>query len=354
MNSRKYVVILVIGVLIAFLLYASTIVKVPYQITSKAYFMPALEYNLIRTIEGNLITSLKDNSSGVVKNYGITEFERGDVVQFMVSEELIKQKSVKAGDTIGWILSNEQQKILIQLKGELGVLKAEFDFYTTGQKPEDIETAKVQWELAKQQLDIQKKLMQRSAILFKDSVIAQQEYDIELNNLKVKEIEVGIAEARYMSITTGEKKEQERLILAKIKNIESQIGQVSARLAYFTFTSPISGMLIAQRGLDTIFGGNVISIGNTDKWVGLTPVQLRERAFIHLGDTLFCSESVGKITGIDNSVKIIDGKQAFYITTEWESKNNILPGSIDEVKIVGGKITIAEYFLRIFAPEPGK
>jgi flagellar biosynthesis component FlhA len=33
--------------------------------------------------------------------------------------------------------------------------------------------------------------------------------------IKVKEIEVGIAEARFLSITTGEKKEQERLVWQK-------------------------------------------------------------------------------------------------------------------------------------------
>jgi len=354
MNNRKVVVYLSIAVFLALLIYASTKVKTNYSITSKAFFMPSLEFNLIRTPDGNLITTLKDNSAGIVKSYGISQFERGDVVQFMVSERLIKEKYLNKGDTIGWILSNEQQKLLIQLNGELGILKAELEFYTTGQKPEDIETAKGQWELAKQQLDIQKKLIKRNTILFNDSIIPQQEYDIQLNNLKVKEIEVAIAEARYLSITTGQKKEQERLILAKIKNIESQISQVSSRLAYFTFTSPISGIMIAQRGMDTIFGGNVISIGNTEKWIGLVPVQLKERAYVHVGDTIRSSNSYGVITGIDNSVKIIDARQAFYVTTEWTSKNEIMPGAISEVNLVGEKITLANYFLRIFALEPGK
>lgn len=354
MNNRKLVVSLTLCALVALLLYASTVIKINYKINSKAFFMPALEYNLIRTPDGNLVTTLKDNTSGIVKSYGISQFSRGDVVQFMVSEDLIKNKFLQAGDTIGWILSNEQQKVLIQLQGELGVFKAELDFYTTGQKPEDIQTAKEQWELAKQQLDIQKKLIKRNTALYQDSVIPQQEYDIQVNNLKVKEIEVSIAEARYLSITTGQKKEQERLILAKIKNIESQINQVSNRLAYFTFTSPISGMLIAQRGLDTIFGGNVISIGNTDKWVGLLPVQLKERAYIHIGDTLLGNNGFGIITSMDNSVKIIDARQAFYVTTEWTSKQNIMPGSISEVNIIGEKISLFNYLLRIFALEPGK
>ena len=106
--------------------------------------------------------------------------------------------------------------------------------------------------------------------------------------------------------------------------------------------------------MDTIFGGNVISIGNTDKWIGLVPVELKERAFIHIGDTIKNNNNYGKIISMDNSVKVIDGHQAFYITTEWISKKDIWPGAIAEVSIISEKITIANYLLRIFALEPGK
>jgi hypothetical protein len=247
MNSRRILVVSSVIAFIAILVVACFYIKVPYKIRSRALFMPASEFNLVRTLDGNLISSFKDNVRGVVKSYGVTEFQRGDVVQFLLNPKLLSQKYVNIGDTIGWIVSNEEQRNLIQLKGELNIMKAEFEFYTTGQKPEDIQTAKEQWELAKEQLDIQKKLLQRSTALFVDSVIPQQEYDIELNKLKVKEIEVGIAEARYMSITTGEKKEQGRLVSARIANLESQIKQVSDRLAYFTFTTPMSGMILLQR-----------------------------------------------------------------------------------------------------------
>lgn len=247
MTSKRFWIVTIIIIFFTIIIVASGYIKIPYTISSRAVFMPASEFNLVRTVEGNLISSFKDNLRGVVKSYGVTEFQRGDVVQFLLNPKMVNQKFVNAGDTIGWIISNEEQRNLIQLKGELGIMKAELDFYTTGQKPEDVQTAKEELELAKEQLDIQKKLLKRSALLFKDSVIPQQEYDIELNKLKVKEIEVGVAEARYLSITTGEKKEQSRLVAAKITNLELQIKQVSDRLAYFTFTTPMSGMILLQR-----------------------------------------------------------------------------------------------------------
>jgi hypothetical protein len=351
MNSRR---ILVVSTVIAFfviLVIGCIYIKVPYKIRSRALFMPASEFNLVRTLDGNLISSFKDNVRGVVKSYGVTEFQRGDVVQFLLNPKMLSQKYVNAGDTIGWIVSNEEQRNLIQLKGELNIMKAEFDFYTTGQKPEDIETAKEQWELAKEQLDIQKKLLQRSTALFGDSVIPQQDYDIELNKLKVKEIEVGIAEARYMSITTGEKKEQGQLVAARISNLESQIQQVSNRLAYFTFTTPMSGMILLQR--ENEVGENVIAIGDTSHWVGVIPVQLKEKDFIKLTDTIAYKEHKGNIVGIDNSVRVLDRKQAFYVTGLWPFKEDILPGTMAEVDINCPKVSIKDYFIRLFKPAMG-
>jgi hypothetical protein len=351
MNSKSIWITTAVTVLIVSLLVASIYIKVPYTIASRALFMPASEFNLVRTADGNLISSFKDNVRGVVKSYGVTEFQRGDVVQFLLNPKISNQKYVKAGDTIGWIVSNEEQRNLIQLKGELNIMKAELEFFTTGQKPEDIQTAKEQLELSKEQLDIQKKLLKRSASLFKDSVIPQQEYEIELNKLKVKEIEVGIAEDRYLSITTGEKKEQERLVSARISNLESQIKQVSDRLAYFTFTTPMSGMILLQR--ENAIGENVIAIGDTSRWVGVIPVQLKERDFIKLTDTISYKELKGNIVGIDNSVKVIDRKQSFYVTGVWPFKDNIMPGTLAEVDINCPKVSIKDYFLRLFKPAMG-
>ncbi len=351
MNSRRILIVGSTVALIVLLLVACLYIKVPYIIKSRALFMPASEFNLVRTADGNLISSFKDNVRGVVKSYGVTEFQRGDVVQFLLNPKISNQKYVNAGDTIGWIVSNEEQRNLIQLKGELNIMKAELEFFTTGQKPEDIQTAKEQWELAKEQLDIQKKLLKRSTTLFGDSVIPQQEYDIELNKLKVKEIEVGIAEARYLSITTGEKKEQGRLVSARISNLESQIKQVSERLAYFTFTTPMSGMILLQR--ENEIGENVIAIGDTSHWVGVIPVQLKEREFIKLSDTITYKKLNGHIVGIDNSVRILDRKQAFYVTGLWPFEENILPGTMAEVDINCPKVSIKDYFIRLFKPAMG-
>ena len=348
MNQKvRNAILITLLVIVAFL--ALKFIHLEYKIESRVFFMPASTFSLTRTVDGNLITSLNNHIKGTVTNYGITEFERGDVVQFVLSDKVSNQKYLQKGDTLGWIYSNEEQKNLITLKGELDILKAELLYYTTGQKPEDVLTAESQLSLSKEQLSIQQKLMKRSERLFKDSVIAAQEYDIELNKLRVKEVEVAIAEARYSSITTGAKGEQEKLVRAKIANLESQVNQVAARLAYFTFTTPIAGIILNKQVPDT--GQSVIAVADTSQMIGIVPVQLKERSYLKIGDNVNCYNWKGQIINMDNSVSIIDRKQAFYTTVLWDYNDRLLPGSSHQVHIVCDKITLYEYLKRALFPQ---
>jgi hypothetical protein len=141
------------------------------------------------------------------------------------------------------------------------------------------------------------------------------------------------------------------LVSARISNLESQIKQVSERLAYFTFTTPMSGMILLQR--ENEIGENVIAIGDTSHWVGVIPIQLKEKDFIKLTDTIAYKEHKGNIVGIDNSVRILDRKQAFYVTGLWPFEENILPGTMAEVDINCPKVSIKDYFIRLFKPAMG-
>jgi hypothetical protein len=69
-------------------------VKVDYTIHSKGLVTPAHEWSLARTVDGNLISSLKDNIQDSVKTYNVTEFQRGDVVEFKLNKALFNSRRV--------------------------------------------------------------------------------------------------------------------------------------------------------------------------------------------------------------------------------------------------------------------
>lgn len=326
-------------------------VKVDYNIHTKGLVIPAHEWSLARTVEGNLVSSLKDNIQGSLKNYNVTEFQRGDVVEFKLNEELFNARAVQKGDTIGIVYSNEEQRKLLQLQGEFDVLYAELRFYTTGEKPEDVERARRQLLLAEQEVETQRRLMDRSQTLFEDSLISEQNYELELNALRLKEMQHNIAEAEYMSATTGQKPEQANLISTKMEVLKQQIDQIRDRINYFTLISPVSGMVVMNRGAEN--AELLINIIDTSAYVVLTPLDMFERSYIKKDLEVrmkirdMHATPAGKIISIDNVVQVVDNRQAFFATALFKSEQAIAPGLVTEVLIQAEQVSPLEYVERI-------
>lgn len=327
-------------------------VKVDYTIHTKGLVIPAHEWSLGRTIDGNLISSLKDNIQGSLKTYNVTEFQRGDVVEFKLNEALFNSRQVQQGDTIGTVYSNEEQRKLIQLQGQFDVLYAELKFYSAGEKPEDVAKAKTRLTLARQELETQKRLMERSRTLYRDSLISEQQYELEMNDLKLKEIGEDVAEAQYMSAITGDKPERAHLITTKIEVLKQQIDQARDRINYFTLISPITGMVVMNRASQN--EELLINIIDTSAYVVLTPLDMLERNYVKQDLAVsmklrnFNENPTGKIVSIDNVTQVVDQRQAFFATVLFENQAAITPGLFTEILIQGEQVTPLEYASRIF------
>ncbi len=332
--------------IVLILSWFSATYKLEYRISSKAFFMPATEYGITRNVDGNLISTLTDHKTHLVERYSITEFQRGDVVELIMSTFITSRGYINAGDTIGYILSNEEQRNLIELQGQMDVLKAELLFFTTGQKPEDVLLALNQLELAEQELTTERLLMDRSERIFSDGAISRQEYDIALNTLKLRELAVKIARANWESISTGEKPEQEKLTLAQIEALSKQIEQIKKRIHSLTITSPVGGKLIMHRDLQLT--GQIITIADTSALIALIPILVKEREFMHIGSEVIYSDMKGSISRLDNAVKMIGSQQAFYVTATFPWNQNLMPGYTGNVTIYTDTITPLQYLGRIF------
>lgn len=332
--------------MLAVVVFISTQVSVPYAIKVQGKATSGLEYKLIRTLEGNLISTLKNNIKNTVYEYDVTEFQRGDVVAFRLNKDLVNRRYVSKGDTLGMIYSNEEQRNLIDLKGQYEILKAELEFFTTGQKPEDVQVARELWDLAKQELATQSKLVARSESLFNDGVISKQEWEIEENRYRVRELEEKIAEANYLSVTTGEKPEQEKLIRAQMEVITWQIEQIQGRLDFFTILSPFSGKLYFSNGAKD--DGTLVSIVDTAQTVVVVPVLSSDFEYISLGQRVFINEAEGRLEYVDDHMLLIDQREAFLVTGVWPYDPNVHVGAILKVRIEGDSITAWHHLMRRF------
>lgn len=320
-------------------------VKIPFSVSGKSLIYPHQEWKLTKTTEGNLVSTYKNHLKGTLETYSVNEFQRGDVVTFELVEDVKYRNYIKEGDTIGMYNSNEELRKRIELEG---VLEAELEFYTTGQKPEDVEQALHQWNLAKQELATERKLMDRTRILHRDSVISDQEFEIAENNLRVKEINLDIAQARYRSITTGEKPEQEKLLIARIKATKDQINQVQDRLESLVLRSPFSGMIVNQHG-DSY--NRLLALADTSSVVAVCGLESSDRNYVSLGQTALAKYAgktyQGKVISIDNSMQVIEGRSAFFARVQFAT-NEIPPGAILETEIFIEELRFLAYVGRFF------
>ncbi len=332
--------------MIVAIIVIATQVEIYYSIRAQGVFGTPQEYRLSRTLEGNLVATMKNNVDNRIYQYDVTEFQRGDVVAFRLNPEIANRSHVGVGDTLGFIVSNEEQRNLIKLRGDLEILRAELEFFTTGQKPEDVLLAQEQWDLAKQDLETQRKLMARTEVLIQDGVISEQEYEIEENKLRLKELSEKIAEANYLSVTTGEKPEQELLIRTKIEALSWQIAQIEDRVSYFNITSPIAGRLYFPRSSSA--EGKILSIRDTTSTIALVPIQLFEFAYVKEGDRAIYQDEEGAIVNLDEEVKYLDSRQAIYATAQWPYNARMKHGTMIETTLKCDRVSIWDYFMRRF------
>jgi hypothetical protein len=317
---------------------------------TKVIIHPAEEWELMRTIDGNLISVHKNHIKNYIKDYSITEFQRGDAVQFILKPELFNKADIKKGDTIGFVYSNEEQRRLIQLQGQLKILDAELEFHTTGQKPEDVEFAERNLALAEQELETQKKLMARSNDLIKDQVISKEQYDLDLNELKVKELNVQVAKARLASVDTGEKPEMEKLVRSKIKAISMEMDQIQSRLNLFTVLAPISGRISIDHGsllpqLTTPTSETIVKIISKDRPIGLMPIRTTQRDAIGQGAEVHLSkyDLQGKVVLINSIAQISLSAPYILYVVQFENNQNLTFGETQDVEVTGNRVPFTEY-----------
>ncbi|EON78320.1 hypothetical protein ADIS_1183 [Lunatimonas lonarensis] len=340
-------------IILAGIYFASSEYTTHYAIHTRGIVLPGKVWELQRYADGNFITLLKDNVNGYTDHYNVTEFSRGDVVEFQLLKAIEENPLVKKGDTVGFIRSNEEQRKYRQLLDELEVLQSELLFFTTGLKPEDIDVSREKMKLAEQDLNTEVLLFRRNQLLFQDSVISQREYEVFENILRLKEAELHVKSAEFQSAITGDKPEQELLIRSKILQTSNQLEILRERLNYFTILSPLDGII--KKGVDLLTDRMQISVWDTSRLAVTIPIEVIDKKHIIPGNIVtFYSQSEkaqmsGKVVSVDNTVKQINNKQIVFATAELDDHLSLeTMEELVEVKITADEITLKEYFIRMF------
>lgn len=338
------------GILIVICAFFLLPLKIPYTINAPGKILPAKEWLVIKGSDGRLMTILKDNLRGVSNNYSVSQFERGDAVQFSLCANIASGKSVSVYDTVAMLYSNEIEQQFIQLKGELEVAKASLVMNLAGEKSSVIKEEKAQLEYDRRKAEEQKKIFNRIDSLFRKDLVSQEEYDISKSKSDLYDINVSIAEAHLQSITTGVKQEEISYLNSKITSLQSQLNVLQKRFKNYILISQVNGIVNQTFSSDTL-----LIISDTTNYVVLSPINWEERNYLTINqEVLIKSPESSLMQGAtiirrDNLIHPLNGRQFFLITSKVNSKTpGILPGLMVQCSVQCQPINLVEYIKRIF------
>ena len=351
---KKHISIFILAIL-ALLFLALFLVNIPYVIRGKGVVKPMMEWYLQKADDGTLVNMMEDHVSGSIQEYKVQEFQRGDVVHFAFNDKLIRQEVINKGDTVAWVVSQDMDMQMVQARGELAYQEALKTVYLTGEKPEALQMALDEVELAKQELQTQQKITERIQHLYEEDLVSQQEYELAVNDLMVRQHALEIAQSHYRALLAGEKEEEISVIRSRIASLEHQITQLEKHRQAMHIISPISGKVVRQRGLETQQDKEVIRLADMSAVLAFVPVDSYERAFIETGQEVWIRHQGGRkaiqgeVLDIDNSVQMINNQPKIFVTIMVADQENagLLPNMIVDARIQGDTLSLLDYLLRI-------
>ncbi len=341
-------------ILLATVLLLVFLVDVPYSVRGKGIVKPVKEWGLYKAADGTLMNILEDHESSSINEYKVMEFQRGDIVGFLFNESLIQDHMVRKGDTIAWVFSNELNMRMVEKHGDLSYHQSLLQVYLTGEKPEAVRMALEEVELARQELETQSKLTERIQHLYEHDLVSTQEYELALNDLKVKEYALEISRSNYHTIIAGEKEEEIGVIRSQIAALEYQINELDKHMNAMNILSPISGNIIRQRDMTGTMSDEVIRVADLSSFLVYVPVNTFEKTYIAPGQEVSIrnndsrSEINGYVSGIDNSVQLINRRPMVFVSVLINHTEgvNLLPNMIVDARINTGPVTLKEYLIR--------
>jgi hypothetical protein len=343
--APKRIILVIAAMLVIALILIFVPVRIPHTLSAYGRLLPAREWVLVRTDNGQLISMLRSNSSGVVEQYSITQPERGDAMQFVLSPSVITGATVEEGDTIGWVTSPELAQQLAALQGALDVAHAALASARSGDKPAVVEQARGALAQARASYDEQDHLHARQAELHKRKILSDEEFELSRDRLAVLRSAVVVAEAQLAAVTSGLKTEDVRQSASQVTALESEIEALRARMNRFTHVAPLGGMLRNPHAEDTL-----LAVQDEKTQVFLLPIHIRDCGRLKVGKEIRFDiprtslSGVAVLRRIDRTVQYVGGEPVCIVTAEVSGDTRALrPGLVARCVVECPPLTLGEY-----------
>lgn len=349
MNEKKNIKerAIVLSIILLVLLVILLPIKVPHNVDAMGSIISSKEWILSRGPDGRLMTSLINNKTGMYENYTVSQFQRGDAIEFNLRKGIVAGIGINKLDTIANIYSNETEKKILKLQGDLAIEKANLNISTGPQKQSVIDEAKKKLDYARRQLLEQERLFIRDAAQFESELISKEDYEISKGAVELFKINVQIAEEKLNTVSTGAKSEEINLIEAKITSLENEISILYDKFSQFILLSPITGIIERSFSHDTL-----LVISDTTEYLIMAPITMDDYKYVTVGDEVdiyvdqFDVILTGKVYATENKVRFANNNPYYITYIEIIDKINLpLLGLRIETEINCSEIPLRNYFL---------
>lgn len=339
-NIKKYKWLIILICLIILILIP---IKVSNNINSYAKVMPLKELVAIKGSNGQIITHLINNYTGLIEEVKTIQVDREDFANFKLVNE---NKDVLKDEQIAIFTSSHTQYLIEEVKGELLAQEKLLDSQLSGEKESVISEQEKIFEISKMDYLNQKKIFERKSVLFKNELISQEEFDVEKNLLDIKKLKQEKELQSLISLKTGVKTEDIQVTKEKIKLLKNQTQILQNRISSYNILAPFDGEIVGSSSLDTLF-----TVSIKDKYAIIIPVEVEKLSKIKLGQTInFLDHSHiegAKIQKLDTQLKFISGKNYIVCRSQLTTNQNILD-IVYPCSIISEQITIRDFAIEKF------
>ncbi len=226
-------------------------IEVEDTLTLPGRVEPLREWTLVRSQTDAVESMVRNHLDGSVETYAINRFERGDAIRIDLAHAALGD-AISVGDTVATMFSNEIERQIVALAGNLAAARATLESLSTGAKAEIIETEQRLLAQAEARATQQAATLERLRQLHAQGAIPDEELDIAENEQRVLQADIAVAEARIADAQTGAKPEDQAVLRTQIAAFENELDALRSRQQRFIITAPMDGVAARATGPDTL------------------------------------------------------------------------------------------------------
>lgn len=331
----KSIIILVFALIIIF-----APIKIPNNTQAYAKILPAKEFIVIKGSNGQIISHLVNNFSGIVENVKTIQVDREDFASFNL---IISNSNVLKGDTVAIFSSSHTNFIIEEVKGAMLEQEQFLKSQLSGEKETIINEQEKIYEISKINYSNQNPISERKYDMYRNELISEEEYDLARNLLEGLKLEVEREYQKLQVLKTGVKIEDIIVTKERINNLKNQSEILADRVSDYKIIAPFDGTISGSNSLDTLF-----TISEINSYVALIPIEVEKSNSISINLDIQFQESDSlnkiKIQSKALQIKTINGEK-YVVYKSLFKTDNIFVNNIYECSIIGEETTILDILI---------